>query len=421
MTPWTQAKAWALREVWRDERKKQKQKGDHGLLTYVASKLTTKAEGNAKGAAPSVAALSQFYNKIDNDKKWFPGKRYGDPPGRPTAITETNKAVIARSLMAYSEKGGEPTYSVAVSLCPQATLNPATGKHVDKRAIYDIMETKCHDGDPDNPWKNKARLSRTMLTPEDIAKRFAWAKWMQTLRHSAHWYYWRVVWADVCNNILPRSFKKAQLQAQARKRGKTWRSDGSQKKSKNLRGPSSATKQNSWDAIRVWWIPLLLRGKLHIEVLDTSFPGECPEGMPAFVAKVRAAINIRCQGDDKPTTVFTDRGKGFYHSNNGYITDEYKAALHEHRIKAFLGDDGQQQPGDLQDMMLHETAVAWIRLRQKVTVPAKPWEETVEDFTERMKGIAAYINENYDVEGLCRELPDRLEELVEREGDRLDE
>ena len=45
MTPWTQAKAWALREVWRDERKKQKLKGDHGLLIYVAGKLTTKGEG----------------------------------------------------------------------------------------------------------------------------------------------------------------------------------------------------------------------------------------------------------------------------------------------------------------------------------------------------------------------------------------
>jgi len=235
MTPWTEAKAWALREVWRDERKKGNKTGDYGLCTYVAPKLTVKGEGKKVGGNPSPSALRQLYEKMDQDKDWFPGKRYGDPPGRPSALSETNKAVVARSLMAFSRDGGEPTYPMAIAFCPQATINPETGKPVGKRSIYDIMESKCHDGDPEEPWRNRPTLSKTMLTPEEMERRLAWGRYMQTLRHGAAWYFWHIVGADICNNILPRSFKKAALQAQARKSGRKWMSEGSQKKATNLR------------------------------------------------------------------------------------------------------------------------------------------------------------------------------------------
>ena len=70
-------------------------------------------------------------------------------------------------------------------------------------------------------------------------------------------------------------------------------------------------------------------------------------------------------------------------------------------------------------MMLHETAVGWIRQRQKVTTPREAWTETVEQFGQRMREIVAYCNEHYDVEGLCKELPKRLQELVDNGGCRL--
>ena len=70
-------------------------------------------------------------------------------------------------------------------------------------------------------------------------------------------------------------------------------------------------KQKSWDSIRVWWAPVLTRGKLHIEVFDCDFPGECPAGAAKLVEKVRAGVNKRFQQEDsKPDVVFTDRGKG---------------------------------------------------------------------------------------------------------------
>ena len=36
-----------------------------------------------------------------------------------------------------------------------------------------------------------------------------------------------------------------------------------------------------------------------------------------------------------------------------------------------------------------------------------------------LKGILQYCNENYDVDSLCREFPDRMQMLVDNEGDRI--
>ena len=70
-------------------------------------------------------------------------------------------------------------------------------------------------------------------------------------------------------------------------------------------------------------------------------------------------------------------------------------------------------------MMLHEAAVAWFRARLTLTLPKAPWLETREEFRSRLKQQAAYINEHYAVENLCREFPQRLETLIARSGDGL--
>ena len=138
-----------------------------------------------------------------------------------------------------------------------------------------------------------------------------------------------------------------------------------------------------------------------------------------MVAKVKSALNIRFQNGVAPKRVCTDRGNGFYVAGTGCITAGYKAALKENGLSALLGDDASIQPGQLQELMLHETAVAWIRERLKKTVPRRAWEETVEAYRSRLKACAAYINANHNVEALCKEFPDRLAALDERQGDRL--
>ena len=187
----------------------------------------------------------------------------------------------------------------------------------------------------------------------------------------------------------------------------------------NLRGKTESYKQIGYGAVRVWWAPILSRGKLHIEILGADFPGETPEGAAVLVGRVRAALNVRFQGQDAPKVLFTDRGQGFYVKNTGRITDEYKAALREHGLKNYYGDSAAVQPGSLQEVLLHETAVSWIRYRETKTRVTKPWEETLEAYSSRMKRIVQDINDRLDVDGLCRGLPKRLQELVDAEGGRI--
>ena len=171
--------------------------------------------------------------------------------------------------------------------------------------------------------------------------------------------------------------------------------------------------------MRVYYAPVLARGKLHAVLLGDDFPGETPEGAAILVAKVRASLNIRFQSSDQPDVVFTDRGQGFYELKTGNITAHYSNALQEHNLKAFMGNNGSRQPGDLKDLMLHETAVAWLTNRLKLTTPVASWNETPEDFGARLRQATDYINSHYDVEGLQRGLPARLEELDNRKGGRI--
>ena len=215
------------------------------------------------------------------------------------------------------------------------------------------------------------------------------------------------------------SEKKATEQALARKGKNGWQSTKSKSNNRNLPGKKETIKQNSWGTLRVYYAPVLARGKLHTVLLGDDFPGETPAGAAKLVAKVRASLNIRFKGSDQPDVVFTDRGQGFYALKNAKITDEYAAALCENGLTAFMGADASQQPGDLKDLMLHETAVAWLTNRLRVTTPAKSWEETAEQFGARLKQAADYVNAHYDVEALQRELPARLEKLRDREGARI--
>ena len=117
--------------------------------------------------------------------------------------------------------------------------------------------------------------------------------------------------------------------------------------------------------------------------------------------------------------LFTDRGAGFYNPGTGRITEEYRTALAASGLQAFLGDNAAVQPGKLSDLMLHETAVSWIRVLLSSTLPARPWEESPPQLIARLKRIAGKINAEYDVAGLCRELPARVAELERRGGGKL--
>ena len=136
--------------------------------------------------------------------------------------------------------------------------------------------------------------------------------------------------------------------------------------------------------------------------------------------KVRAALNVRFPGGGRqPRVLFTDRGNGFYNAGSGAISEEHRGALRRHNLRAFFPADASVQPGQLQEVMLHETAVSWMRDRLTKTLPKRCWEETLEAYRARLKACAAQINSACDVDGLCRELPSRVKDLDRRQGDRL--
>ena len=411
-----QAKAWALREVWREEGN-----SAYGMLPFIAKRVRKTKNGKPKGGHPTEAALVQFFAKVDADQDWMPGKQSETPRGPKRVLEGCKKSAVVQAAKKLVRDKKEVTYSAMVSACPRALVNPATGEPVDKKCVYNVFREEIYDDSrhPDDKWDHRARLSREALQPRQIAKRWAWAKYMSSLTYTVAWFFTNLVWCDLCCSILPRSERKADEQASARKAGKFWGSKCSQKHSGNLRTSKRVVKMKSSGTIRIWFVPILSRGKLHLELLPVKFPGETEEGASIMVAKVRAALNIRFPGDAAPKVLFTDRGNGFYDSGSGRITEGYREALRQHSLKAFMGVDAAVQPGEAQDLMLHETAMAWVRERLKKTVPKKPWEESVEAYGSRLKDVAAYINRHYDVDGLCRELPDRIAKLLKAKGDRL--
>ena len=84
-----------------------------------------------------------------------------------------------------------------------------------------------------------------------------------------------------------------------------------------------------------------------------------------------------------------------------------------------MRDAAAQQPGMLQEMMIHETTASWIRKGLAQTLPAHAWEESVDDSASRLKEVARRVNMHYDVDGLCRALPARIQLLLDAQGGKL--
>ena len=149
-----QAKAWALREVWRESGKT-----DYGMHAYIAGKLTKQG-----GDSPERGAVRKFFDKIDADDDWFPGKGNYENMGRPAVMTGQQRAAIARCAMTMKKAGVEPTYPRVIAACPNAGVNPETDRPWSKDTVYTIMGEDCYDDDPFLPWVCKARYSKKAVT-----------------------------------------------------------------------------------------------------------------------------------------------------------------------------------------------------------------------------------------------------------------
>ena len=97
LPPWEEAKAWALREVWRSDHET-----DFGMLGYVAGKIV-----KTGGENPSPTAVAKLYAKMDADSQWFPGKSSQEQHGPKAVLSGVKRRSIAQSAMAMKQKGVE--------------------------------------------------------------------------------------------------------------------------------------------------------------------------------------------------------------------------------------------------------------------------------------------------------------------------
>ena len=67
-------------------------------------------------------------------------------------------------------------------------------------------------------------------------------------------------------------------------------------------------------------------------------------------------------------------------------------------------------------MLLHETAVGWLRERMLRAVPAQPWNEGREAYLTRSRDQCAKLNGECEVEALCRDFLERLADLQAKKG-----
>ena len=210
-------------------------------------------------------------------------------------MTGQQRGALARCAMTMKKSGIEPTYGNVVAACPKAALNPKTKRPFSKFTVYGVMQEDCYDDDPCLPWQHKARFSKKALTTDMMERRVKFADYVSDFHNNANVFFNNLVWTDLCNSIIPLSEKKANQMALARKGNKGWMSPGPELSSENLKGHPEALKQKSWNTMRIWWFPMLSRGKLHVDVFDENFAGETAEGAAELVTKVRSALNVRLQ------------------------------------------------------------------------------------------------------------------------------
>ena len=187
---------------------------------------------------------------------------------------------------------------------------------------------------------------------------------------------------------------------------------------KNLVESDTAVKQRA-EGRRICWIIVLARGVVHVELMPENWKVNA-SGLAFFVHKLPQILHSMLGPQAKlPRKIFTDRGTGMY-APTGKIANKYYEAVQNEGFDVYWGPDASRQSPDMPDMLLHETAVSWFRKRMAIEKSVVlPWHETRQQWQHRARTCVRYINTHYDVAGLCREFPARVQAVMRKEGDRL--
>ena len=160
---------------------------------------------------------------------------------------------------------------------------------------------------------------------------------------------------------------------------------------------------------------------MHFAVMGDAWQ-QNGEGVAALIASLPGTLtSMLGQGAPLPRVIVSDRGPSFYQASTGRIVGAYKDALKLHGFRAYAGDDANGQPPDIPDALPHETAAGWRRsyMKKHPLQKGKGIAAMEQQLRERLGDCAAHINANYDVDGVCRAFPARLQEVVVAGGERL--
>ena len=190
----------------------------------------------------------------------------------------------------------------------------------------------------------------------------------------------------------------------AQNKRKRLMSPGSVEKSVNLGGSVTADKQCGYGSTRVYFGVVLSRGALGVVVFTDveHFPGETPEGARILVERLPSVLDrMLGRAAKQPHILFTDRGPGFYHRRWGTITGDYETACRSAGFTPWAGSNCKEgpraPPPDIGDVLLHETAISWLRREEESARPRKPWEETPRMLGKRIQTAVNKINKEVNV------------------------
>ena len=126
------------------------------------------------GTHPQRQSLHEFFDSVDKDKHWFPGKHSGKRRGPQPVFTLTKKRRCAKVMMQVKTRGGEPTLEEMKLRCRGSTTNPSTGAPFDDKLLRTVFSEFCYDLDPEYPWRFQARLQKRFLPPSTSRRGRFW-------------------------------------------------------------------------------------------------------------------------------------------------------------------------------------------------------------------------------------------------------
>ena len=387
----------------------------------IASLVTKCGE---EGGVPCKYAIKKWRDLIADDPFWYPNKTQEnrEKPGPKRLRTEDKEAAMAEGAMSIKASGREPTASIVKRDFRDACMNPKTMKVFTDKYILEVFRTKCFDPGSGIPWAQLYPLQKTALPQPLMDMRVAWGRSELEKGNGGGWYHRHVVWVDPSYNILSTSERQNfDMEKALGGKRKRWASEDCLEYSRNQRGSNHAGKQKQKGDRKVWWFIVLARGKVHVEVMGGSFK-QTGVDMATMVGRLPKILRNMVGPDAAlPRIVMSDRGPGFFNNMTGHIVRAYGEALVDNGFRPFAGEDASNQPPDVPDLLLHETAVGWIRnyLRNHPFDRSGSLDDQERILRKLLKQCTTHINAKYDVDGLCYRFPARLQEMIDKGGGRL--